>query len=837
MTRAKRVAGNNNRGSVRSLALRSVKSSRMRNFFVVLTILLSVSLLMVIALFYAGMNTERKRQVERMQHAVYYRQDETQLVKMAEDERSSYILGMKQGQAVEIDGNMVQPVAYMEAPLKSEGVEIDTVTPSKGEIPREKDEVMLSDAYCKLAGITAKPGEKVTFTWLDGTTEEYTVSGIFHTAENLPMYSVLFPEQYAREGSQLKELPWDAIVCFQGADEMSQPEFEDLVYGFGADHGTARENMNINNFFLDVLPGGDMQTQQTILIIGVGIALLFVSVLVIYSVFYLSVVGRIRQFGQLRTIGMTKRQIRRMVRMEGLLLSAVGIPLGLLIGGAVSYFIRPGGWSWMNVLVIGAAVTAADIVTVLLSIQKPARYASAISPVEAAKYSGYADAEAGAGCLKPNKAGKFTRNNTGKPVPNSVGKSTPKLSRKITPGSLAVMSNARNKKKTVLTMISLGIGGVLFMLAAFFISCTDLEGYARQGYFEFGEFAISYSYNVAETAEHGTTQLKAEHPLDEALIDELKAIDGVEKIYQVENLDIEWEAHGTGDGGNVKGVSRERFEKIKGLLMEGTVSYSELAEKDGVIFTRGNAWEEAYGWEFQVGDTVDISWYDGEQTQEKSFTVMGIIDANDFTIQPGDVFTDFILPEESFASMGKELNLNEDLVLEVDREKEADIERSLDDVLGAYPWLSMDTLREQELQSRESFTIVFSTLLGLSVFIIGFALINLLNTLITNILTRRHEFAMLQSVGMTRKQLSKMLRTEGLLLAAGNLVITTVLGTAAGYAMVEILQYFHVKYMHFVFPIWFYLGYAVFILLIPVAVTECMVRRFQRESLVERLRE
>ena len=105
------------------------------------------------------------------------------------------------------------------------------------------------------------------------------------------MYSVLFSEQYAREGSQLKELPWDAIVCFQGADEMSQPEFEDLVYGFGADHGTARENMNINNFFLDVLPGGDMQTQQTILIIGVGIALLFVSVLVIYSVFYLSVVG------------------------------------------------------------------------------------------------------------------------------------------------------------------------------------------------------------------------------------------------------------------------------------------------------------------------------------------------------------------------------------------------------------------------------------------------------------------------------------------------------------------------------------------------------------------
>ena len=92
--------------------------------------------------------------------------------------------------------------------------------------------------------------------------------------------------------------------------------------------------------------------------------------------------------------------------------------------------------------------------------------------------------------------------------------------------------------------------------------------------------------------------------------------------------------------------------------------------------------------------------------------------------------------------------------------------------------------------TENQFTILFSVMLGLSIFIVAFSLLNMLNTLITNILTRKREFAMLQSVGMTTKQLSHMIQIEGLMLTAGNLVITLVFGTAAGYAMVRILQYF-----------------------------------------------
>lgn len=819
MRRQRRISANNNSGYIRSLAWKSVKSSRLRNVFVILTIVLSVSLLMVMALFYAGLNTAAKRQVKNMQHVIYYGLSEGQLSDLAaEDEPASYVLGMKQGQGMEVEGIMISPVAYTSEPLKDENVNLETVALTKGRMPETEEEILLPDAYCALEGIKPEPGEQVSFTWLDGTREEYTISGIFHAEDNLSVYNVVFSEAYAVNGSQLKDVLWQGIVCLKGAEEMTQTEFEDAAYSLGNDLGVERRNVNVNNFFLDTLPGGEQQAQETAAIAGACIGILLVSVLVIYSVFYLSVVGRIRQFGQLRTIGMTKRQIRRMVRMEGLMLSAAGIPAGLAVGGIVSYFIRPSGWSWLNMLLISVCVAAADVVTVLCSIRRPAKIAASISPVEAAKYAGYEAGDKGGGQKKSGK-----------------------LARKITPGSLALMSSFRNKKKTALTLVSLGIGGVLYMLAAFWVSSTDEESYARQGEFAYGEFVIDYSYNLVETAEHGEMELRTEHPMDRTLTGIIEGIDGVEQVIPVESLPVSWETHD--DDGNVRigTLSEERAEDLRDIVREGNLSYGDMVENDSIITTDGGVWEEVYGWKLEVGDEVVFIWYDGQQEREKSCTVCGIIDADDFSRlsdgQPGDYTLSFLLPDVVLQEMAGSAGLTGSLVVKTDMEKDEQIEDSLNRLLDKHPYYSLNTLQDNILETESMFTLLFSVMIGLSLFIIAFALINLFNTLITNILTRGREFAMLQSVGMTRKQLAKMLRVEGLTLSAGNLLITLVLGTAAGYVMIWLLRYFGADYMHFVFPAWFFLGYAVFIVLVPVLITEYMVRRFQKQTLVERLRE
>lgn len=824
-----RSAANNNGRCIRELAVRSVKSSRMRNVFIVLTIVLSVSLLMVMALFYAGMHTATKRQVEGMQHVIYNGLSEEQLTAMAgADTDSTYVLGIKQGQGVEIDGTMVSPVAYEDAPLKDEDVHLKTVELTEGEMPESADEAVLADAYCRLAGVEAKPGEQVSVTWLDGTTETYTISGIYHAEEHQPYYNVILSETYAREGSQLKDIPWQAVVCLADAEKMTQDEFENVADTFGEKFGVARRNVNLNGTFQRSLPGGEQQMQEMLTIAGVGIGILLVSVLVIYSVFYLSVVGRIRQFGQLRTIGMTRKQIRKMVRTEGMLLSVRGIPIGLVIGGAVSYFIRPDGWSWINVLAISAVVTAADLVTVLLSIRRPAKIAASISPVEAVKYTGYEP-----GGLKKNKAGSRGEGAKGRRNEQSRRKKV----RRITPSGLAFMSTSRNKKKTALTMASLGIGGVLYMLAAFWVSSTDQESYARTGEYSYGEFLITYSYNVVQTTEHGQTQLQAEHPMDENLINAIGEIDGVEQISTAEMLSATWESNGDNGTVNVSPFHREREESLREMNHEGEISYEDLEQNGGIICTDGDGvWRDVYGWDIQVGDEVTLTWYDGYEMQERTFEVKGVIDGHDYTGKLRDNSTSFILPDTVISDMVGGIDLTNTVVIKVDREKERQVENELNLMMEDYPYLSLGTLREEMLQVESMFNLLFSVLVGLSVFIIGFALINLINTLITNILTRDHEFAMLQSVGMTRKQLSGMLRMEALILAGGNLLITLVIGTSAGYVMIKILRYFGAAYMHFVFPGWFFAGYAVFIVLVPVLITEYMVRRFSRQTLVERLR-
>ena len=824
-----RIAANNNGRCIRELAVRSVKSSRMRNVFIVLTIVLSVSLLMVMALFYAGMHTATKRQVEGMQHVIYNGLSEEQLTAMAgADTDSTYVLEIKQGQGVEIDGTMVSPVAYEDAPLKDEDVHLKTVELTEGEMPESADEAVLADAYCRLAGVEAKPGEQVSVTWLDGTTETYTISGIYHAEEHQPYYNVILSETYAREGSQLKDIPWQAVVCLADAEKMTQDEFENVADTFGEKFGVARRNVNLNGTFQRSLPGGEQQMQEMLTIAGVGIGILLVSVLVIYSVFYLSVVGRIRQFGQLRTIGMTRKQIRKMVRTEGMLLSVRGIPIGLVIGGAVSYFIRPDGWSWINVLAISAVVTAADLVTVLLSIRRPAKIAASISPVEAVKYTGYEP-----GGLKKNKAGSRGEGAKGRRNAQSRRKKV----RRITPSGLAFMSTSRNKKKTALTMASLGIGGVLYMLAAFWVSSTDQESYARTGEYSYGEFLITYSYNVVQTTEHGQTQLQAEHPMDENLINAIGEIDGVEQISTAEMLSATWESNGDNGTVNVSPFHREREESLREMNHEGEISYEDLEQNGGIICTDGDGvWRDVYGWDIQVGDEVTLTWYDGYEMQERTFEVKGVIDGHDYTGKLRDNSTSFILPDTVISDMVGGIDLTNTVVIKVDREKERQVENELNLMMEDYPYLSLGTLREEMLQVESMFNLLFSVLVGLSVFIIGFALINMINTLITNILTRDHEFAMLQSVGMTRKQLSGMLRMEALILAGGNLLITLVIGTSAGYVMIKILRYFGAAYMHFVFPGWFFAGYAVFIVLVPVLITEYMVRRFSRQTLVERLR-
>lgn len=141
-------------------------------------------------------------------------------------------------------------------------------------------------------------------------------------------------------------------------------------------------------------------------------------------------------FGQLRTIGMTKKQIKKMARKEGRSYALAGIPCGLIVGALIGFSGCPDGFH-LKTTVIYAVITAAiAFIVVNIAIFKPVRVAMNTSPVESSKYIAY--------------AGK--------------AKNSQKLHRKLTPLSLAKINLQRNKQKAILTLLMLGLSGAFLLV-------------------------------------------------------------------------------------------------------------------------------------------------------------------------------------------------------------------------------------------------------------------------------------------------------------------------------------------------------------------------------------
>ena len=123
--------------------------------------------------------------------------------------------------------------------------------------------------------------------------------------------------------------------------------------------------------------------------------IVFTGYLVIYNVFQISVANDIRFYGLLKTIGMTGRQLKRIIRLQAVLLSAIGIPAGLLLGFGIGVGLAPAVMaqtSYTTAVIklhawvfVGAALFS--LVTVFLSCNKPGRIAAKVSPVEAVRYT------------------------------------------------------------------------------------------------------------------------------------------------------------------------------------------------------------------------------------------------------------------------------------------------------------------------------------------------------------------------------------------------------------------------------------------------------------------
>ena len=158
-------------------------------------------------------------------------------------------------------------------------------------------------------------------------------------------------------------------------------------------------------------------------------------------------------------------------------------------------------------------------------------------------------------------------------------------------------------------------------------------------------------------------------------------------------------------------------------------------------------------------------------------------------------------------------------------------------LISMIPAVTMETLHNLYHDSEAMYQRTSLVIWGLSGFIMLFAVINLINTLIATTLSRKHEFSTLRSIGMGKKQLQWTIQWEGVLLAFWNIGITLIAGTAVGYGIVRYLNSVGDDTWVWQFP-FIYMGvYIIISIFLPLIISAIIIRILQQKSIVEQLRE
>ena len=760
--------------------------------------------------------------------------------------------------------------------------------PVEGRLPQEgTNEAATDTRVLALLGVEPELGTEFTMTFLvDGveTTQTFTLCGWWEYDEAVVANHVLIPE--SRVEAILAETGVDPE---HSSDGMTGTWNLDVMLGSSlhiaadmdqilANHGYQSESRAEGDNYIDIGVNwgytgaqlADSLDPTVVLAIGAMVLLIiFTGYLIIYNVFQISVTNDIRFYGLLKTIGTTGRQIKAILRQQALLLSVIGIPIGLLLGWLMGGQLTPVIVARLNgiypvvsanpVIFLGAAVFA--LLTVLLSCARPGRMAAKVSPIEAVRYT-----EGSSGKRKVKKASK--------------GASLP---------AMAKANLGRSKGKTVVTVLSMSLAVVLLTVTMTFTNGFDMDKYLSN--FVCTDFVVA----DADHFQTGGESFHQDMQVPQAVIDQVNAQGGVTggaKVYgrtspveefvtedwfrqsrsqwygqeELDSLVSMTERAENGrlvDDAQLYGMEPFALDQLK--VLEGDLS--KLYEPGGNYIAAVYS-EDDYGtpnmdshWA-KLGDTITLRYveeyeyydpntgevYEDGIPEEASYqcralkyrdvdyevaALVSVPNALDYRYYGSD---EFVLNDQTFI---RDTGTDAVMAYVFDTTEEAN--PAMESFLADY---TQNQNPQYDYESKatyaanfESFRAMFLLLGGALSFIVGLVgVLNFFNAILTGIIARKREFAVLQSIGMTGRQLKTMLVWEGLFYALGAVVLSLALAVGLSPLLASALEnmFWFFSYTFTLTPI---LALAPVFLLLGCLVPLAVYRFAAKATLVERLRQ
>ncbi|CZR74104.1 ABC transporter permease YtrF precursor [Clostridioides difficile] len=786
------------------IAKSNLKQNKSKSILIIITIILSTLMLSSIGIYIVDAGAYQKENTIKYSgnyQGILANVDEKQ-ADILSNHADVELTGEMNGVGVEkLEDDSNISLAYM----NEDALKLNSFEFIKGKLPSKENEIVLDSGALKALGYKNKDlGEKIKISYDDYKNDkkiekEFIISGILKTSEISEAgkyYYAIISESYMRNTRDMSQEDFNIYVKFNDKSNLSIEQAKEKLDKIANDIGLDTINTAVNENYINALKP-DMET-----IMGgvfVGLVIVLSSILVIYNIFYISIVTKVQEFGKLRAIGATKKQIKNIVFKEGFILAGIAIPIGIILGYVLANIIIK---SFMDIdvkssrLPVILSVVVISFISVVLSLLKPMKVASKVSIVDAVRY-------------------------TGNKISN---KSKRKGYKNINLKRLSHANLERNKKRTYMTLASLILSGTIFITVSTALESFDAEKMAREHFPYDIEVSLSgYEMNSDKNPKNNLNILQMNNPLSKDFFNQIKNMEGIKRIESARSVKIGMEDYDVEFKYDLlQSINENDVKSLNKNIIDGKINLERLQTGDEIVITHVDTAKEMG---VKAGDKIRLTLYDGDKKIKKEFKVQAIaMGVPSFGI--GKDFIDRTLKYDSTSSLG----------IYTEEGKYQEIKDSIKKIAKNNGFLETDFI-DSRIESNKA-TISFIKIMGYTltgiIGVIGF--MNLVNTMITSIVTRKKELGMLQAIGLTNKQLVKMLNSEAMYYTSGMMIGSILFGGILGYIAVIFLKKTGLSYATYSLPIVPILLMIVCILIAQFITTYLIGRSFNKESLIDRVR-
>ena len=758
---------------VKKLATRSFHRERQRNLFAIIA--LALTSFMITATFSIGFSyfeTYQMQQIRLMGTTANVGITNVTEEQLVEIESSSLVLDVGIQQRLgSVDAQQLQSarlgVVWIDN-TEWKAHRLPTISGVVGNYPSSKNEIMLPTWALKQMGISEPQiGMEIVLSYQIGDNNDYLtdtflLSGYYtdYISPRINNRGFVYVSTAFKDSLNVSlDNSVTAMIRFQGNDDVDKncERLQRII--------TFTEKQAFEIVPLGQATGGPVVLAVIILAVFIS----FSGYLLIYNILYISVVKDIQFYGRLKTIGTTKKQIKAIIYKQAIKISCIGIPIGLLLGAVVSFGIVPyflnmmystnsdvgSKVSFSPLIFIGAAIFT--FITTMIASMKPAKIAGSVSPIAALRYTA--------------ASVKSSIRNCGKM----------KLSR------MAWNNVFRNVKSTTLVFASLFFGLSLFLVVTGLLHGLSPENYVSQ--WGVSDFALTYSIHEKEDL------------ISNEMVSEISQIDGIE------NLRLTYAAFPqvTADVLYDDAVFHDFLMSLDGVSGLDFSDPAKLENYQQNFFSGVFGIDSAYLEEINktLNSPVDMSAFEQGNVVLLSKTVEGIIQpGQEITIQTQNGQHSFVVANgflnDGFrAGGGNERGTAPDLYIsqaalqelfpqyrvfrvafDTDGQHDENILQELKQITASQTNIDIISRYERREEMRDYLTTANVLGTGLSVILLLVGVMNFVNTMVVNVSTRRYELAVLESVGMTKRQIKWMLSMEGCYYWGVSIFLVATFGTA-----------------------------------------------------------